>query len=195
MKKFLLTIVAALVMICGATIKTNAQNEFYPPSIGLNFGLGCGTVNHSVNHWNNIFVPTFEFAGDYSFLPNVINANGSVSGGIYFGIGKGSRTEYNHQYNAEIKYSDACWRFGTRGALHYSWVRDLDTYAGVAFGVKHQSFTTDPSLIDDEKSTEFDSYGFGGARYKFNHSVAVFSELATTHQAWFQIGISVLINN
>ena len=194
MKKFLLTIVAALMMI-GAAVESNAQNEFYPPTIGLNFGLGCGTVNHSVNHWNNIFVPTFEFAGDYSFLPNVINANGSVSGGIYFGIGKGSRTEYNSNLKSDVKYSDACWRFGTRGALHYTWVRYLDTYAGIAFGVKHQSFSANHSEISDKKETEFDSYGFAGARYKFNHNVAVFSELATSHFAWFQIGVSVLLNN
>lgn len=188
MKKILLTIIAALVMVCGATVHSNAQNEFYPPSIGLNFGFGCGTVNHGDNHWNNIFLPSFEFAGDYSFLPNVINANGSVSGGIYFGIGKGSRTDHN------IKYSDFCWRAGTRGALHYSWVRDLDTYAGVAFGFKHQTYKIDQTNTEST-DFDFDSYGFGGARYKFNHSVAVFSELATSHQAWFQIGISVLINN
>ena len=187
MKK-ILTIIAALVMICGTALDSKAQNEFYPPSIGLNFGLGCGTINHSDNHFNNIFIPSFEFAGDYSFLPNVINSNGSVSGGIYFGIGKGSRTEH------DIKYSDFCWRIGTRGALHYTWVRYLDTYAGIAFGAKHQTFKIDKT--NTEKSElDFDCYGFGGARYKFNNSVAVFSELATSHQAWFQIGISVLLNN
>ena len=195
MKKFLLTIFAALVMMCGAAVESNAQNEFYPPSIGLNFGFGCGTLNHAPNHFNNIFIPSFEFAGDYSFLPNVINSNGSVSGGLYFGIGKGSSTEYNSQLQTTVKYSDACWRFGTRGALHYTWVRNLDTYAGIAFGIKHQNFTTDNTHIDGENKTEFDTYSFGGARYKFGNGMSVFSEVATTHLAWFQIGVSVLLNN
>lgn len=196
MKKFLLTIVAALMMI-GAAINSNAQNEFYPYSIGLNFGLGCGTVNHSDNHFNNIFIPSFEFAGDLSFLPNVINSNGSVSGGIYFGIGAGSRKEYSSQYKQDVKYTDNYWRFGTRGALHYSWVRNLDTYAGIALGFKHQSFKKDikGDISTPSNDFDFDSYGFGGARYKFNNSVAVFSEVATTHFAWWQIGVSVLINN
>lgn len=194
MKKILLTIVAALMMI-GAAVESKAQNEFYPPSIGLNFGLGCGTVNRESNHWNNIFIPSFEFAGDYSFLPNVINANGSVSGGIYFGIGAGSRSGFDSHLQKDVKYNASYWRVGTRGALHYSWVRDLDTYAGIAFGVKHRKIKADTKEYSDEISTDFDSYGFAGARYKFNHSVSVFSELATSHYAWWQIGVSILINN
>ena len=187
MKKFILSIVAVLAMLCCTVADSSAQNEFYVGSVGLNFGIGCGTVNHSENHWNNIFIPSIEFAGDYSFLGNVINRNGSISGGIYLGVGQGSKTEHN------IKYSDFCWRVGTRGALHYSWVSDLDTYAGVAFGCKHQTYKI--KNADETTDFDFDSYGFGGARYKFNHSVAAYAEVATTHIAWFQIGISVLINN
>lgn len=176
----------------------NAQNEFYVGSVGLNFGLGCGTVNHSDNHFNNIFLPSFEFAGDYSFLPNVINANGTVSGGLYFGIGSGSRTEYSSHYKQDVKYTDNYWRAGTRGALHYTWVRDLDTYAGIAIGFKHQTYKRNYDNGSSETPRDdfdFDCHGFAGARYKLNHSVALFSELATTHFAWFQIGVSVLINN
>ena len=195
MKKFLLAILAAFMMIGGAAVDANAQNEFYPPSIGLNFGLGCGTVNHSINQWNNIFVPSFEFAGDYSFLPNIINVNGSISGGLYFGIGSGSRKEFNSHYQKDVKYTDFCWRGGTRGALHYSWVRNLDTYAGIAIGVKHQSFKADISEIHDETKTDLDYFGFAGVRYKLTHGFSFYSEVASSHQAWFQIGVSVLINN
>ncbi|MCR5454170.1 MAG: hypothetical protein K6F33_04190 [Bacteroidales bacterium] len=196
MKKILLAIAAALMMVCGTTVNTNAQNEFYEGTIGLNFGLGCGTVNHGDNHFNNIFIPSLEFAGDYSFLPNVINANGSISGGAYFGIGSGSRKEYSTQLKQDIKYTDSYWRFGTRGALHYTWVRNLDTYAGIAFGIKHQSFKVkDNNGKHPSNSTDFDCFGFGGARYKFNDNVALYSEIATTHFAWFQIGVSVLFGN
>ncbi|MBR4324888.1 MAG: hypothetical protein IKP73_05120 [Bacteroidales bacterium] len=195
MKTFLLTIFAALVMICGTSVETNAQNEFFPYSIGLNFGVGCGTVNRESNHWNNIFLPSVEFAGDLSFLPNVINRNGSVSGGIYGGIGAGSRTGYDSRLRKDVKYNASYWRGGTRGALHYSWVRNLDTYAGIAFGVKHRKIKADTKEYSDDISTDFDSYGFAGARYKFNHSVAAFSEVASSHYAWWQIGVSVLINN
>ncbi|MBO7463394.1 MAG: outer membrane beta-barrel protein [Bacteroidales bacterium] len=196
MKKIFLTIFAALVMVCGVSVNSNAQNEFYVGTLGLNFGLGCGTVNHAENHWNNIFLPSFNFAADYSFLPNVINSNGSVSGGLYFGIGSGSRTEYQSLHKRDVKFSDFCWRIGTRGALHYTWVRNLDTYAGVAFGMKHQTYKRDyvgENEVPKRDETDFDSYGFGGARYKFNQSVAVFSEVATTHYAWFQIGVSVML--
>ena len=188
MKKFLLTLIAAI-MLCGIATTSNAQNEFYVGTFGLNFGFGCGTINHSENHWNNIFIPSFNFACDYSFLPNVINSNGSVSGGGYVSFGKGSRTDQG------IKYSDVCWRVGTRGALHYTWVRNLDTYAGLAFGVKHQTYKVDVAGVDDSSETDFDSYGFGGARYKLSDSFSVFSEVATTHFAWFQLGISILLNN
>ncbi len=187
-----MAVVAVIAFVFGTVAGSSAQNEFPVGMFGVNVGFGAGTMGHSGNHWNNVFIPTLNVAGDYSFLPNIINSNGSISGGGYFSIGKGSRTDNN------VKCSDFCWRVGTRGVLHYTWVRYLDTYVGVAFGVKHDNYkeewTASGHTDIDDSNFEFDSYGLAGVRYKLNNNFAFYSEVASTHLAWFQIGVSILFN-
>jgi len=193
MKKLFTMICAAIIMIAAST-SANAQCAFPEGSVGINLGLGVG--NSGYHHWDGyhgfdkITVPSFNFALDYGFLPNVINQNSCISGGGYASFGRGSKKVDGWKEIA------GQWKAGTRGALHYTWVRNLDTYAGVAIGAKHESAKIkNPDTgykSNKDEATEFDWFGFGGARYKMG-SFCVYVELCTSNYAWGQMGIAFIL--
>ena len=186
MKKLFLMLCVSVLLAVSCMSEAKAQCEFSQGSLGLNFGFGCGNSHYTkdARNWHNdFFVPTFNFALDYAILGNIINNNGSISAGGYFSMGKGSK-----KYNG-VKFSDGRWRVGTRGALHYTWVNNLDTYAGVAIGFRNDKYKWDGNNDDTDPSVDFEA--FAGARYKLGN-FAIFSEVATTDFAYFQIGVSLV---
>ena len=196
MKRFFL-LLTVFTVLCGFSAKTvSAQGCAFPTgSLGINLGLGLGTSDyggfnyHGQYHDGHFLVPTFNAAVDYAFLGNIINSHGSISGGGYFGIGSGSEKWDGH------KNRDNRFRIGTRGALHYTWVSNLDTYAGVGLGFRQDRYKTKYSNGDSHdwgSYPEFDCYGFAGVRYIMGN-FAFYSELQTTNFSFFQIGISFVL--
>jgi hypothetical protein len=191
MKRFFLTLTLLAALIVSGLHKVSAQCAFPAGTVGINLGLGLGNSDYGywINngyHNNHFPVPTFNTAVDYAFLGNIINSNGSISGGGYFGIGGGNEKWKDH------KNSDFRFRLGTRGALHYTWVRNLDTYAGIGIGFRQDKYKTKKPNGDTEdwgKYSEFDWYAFAGVRYVMG-SFAFFSEVETTNFAFFHVGIS-----
>ncbi len=186
MKKFLSILTILFVLSTFSFSKAFSQGSAFPlGTLGINLGLGLGTTGYYNN--GDFLVTTFNGAVDYAFLGDIINSNGSISGGGYFGIGGGSDKWDGHQTKAFR------FRAGTRGALHYSWVRNLDTYAGLGIGFRnskykakwkgHNEWDKAPNEID------FDIHGFAGVRYILGN-FAFYSELETNDFAFFQIGIS-----
>ena len=196
MKRFFL-LLTVLTVICVFGAKTvSAQGCAFPTgSLGINLGLGLGNSDYGGYHYNghyhdgHFLVPTFNAAVDYAFLGNIINSNGSISGGGYFGIG-GGRDKWEGNKNINNRF-----RLGTRGALHYTWVRNLDTYAGVGLGFRQDRYKTKYTNghTDDWGSpSDFDCFGFVGIHYIMGN-FAVYSELQTTNFSFFQIGISFVL--
>lgn len=192
MKRIFAIVCMAIVMMAAAN-QAGAQCAFPEGTLGINIGFGVGTSsghhNYS-NHWSDkMTVPSINAAIDYAFLPNIINSNGCISGGAYVSLGHASSK------SGDWKDMVNQWKVGTRGALHYTWVRNLDTYAGVGLGAKHEGWSGKHVGSGDktpkDSKTDFDGYGFGGARYMIGN-FAVYSELCTTNFAWFQIGISLV---
>lgn len=192
MKK--LIILFAVVASVFATTQVSAQCAFPKGSLGMNFGFGAASTDswhyNSAYSYNGFFTPTFNFALDYAFLGNVINSRGSVTAGGYFGIG-GGRQKYD-----SYKYVDNRWCLGTRGALHYTFVRALDTYAGIGIGYTNNKYKLKDSngnVINtaDAPYDGFNTYPFAGAKFMFSENVGVYSELAINHFAWFQIGLAL----
>lgn len=190
MKKILSVLTFLAVLFCGIN-EVSAQGSAFPNgTLGINLGFGCGNSDWGGygynNHHNRFFVPTFNAAVDYAFLGNVINSHGSISGGGYFGIGCG------HEKWEGNKNKDFRFRLGTRGALHYTWVNNLDTYAGIALGFRQDTYKYfEPDGTEHKWGPfgDFDCFGFAGVRYIMG-SFAFYSELQTTNFSIFQIGIS-----
>lgn len=173
-------------MMFGLNSASAQSNAFSQGSIGINAGFGFGN-----NTWGNGFMPTFNLAGDYA-IKNVIHDNGSISLGAIFGIG-GNKSENN-------------FRLGVRGLLHYTFVDKLDTYGGIAMGMKHSKGKVNDSsngygsLLagwddDDEggKETHFTYIPLiAGARYMFTDQFGAYSEIAISKFAYLQIGVSLI---
>lgn len=193
MKRIFAIVSMAIVMMM-AGYQASAQCAFPEGSWGINLGFGVGNSSghHSYgNHWcDKITIPSFNVAVDYAFLPNIINSNGCISGGGYLSLGRGSDKSY------DWKDMVGQWKVGTRGALHYTWVRHLDTYAGVGLGAKHEGYKgkylPNGDKTPKDNSTDFDFSGFAGVRYIMGN-FAVYSEVCTSNYAWFQIGISFVL--
>ena len=193
MKKIFTIITMAMLIFVMGINNVKAQGcALSEGSFALNLGLGIGNNDgHNYdNHWhgNSYVVPTFNAAIDYAFLGNVINQHGSVSGGLYMGFGRGSKKDGGY------KLIDGRWRIGTRGALHYTWVTNLDTYAGLSVGVRSDKYKlkdNNGNTSDPTTDSHFDCFGFAGARYDFG-GIAVYSELAFTNFAFFQIGVAFM---
>lgn len=192
MKKLFLitTCILALALNCN---KSNAQTAFQKGDLGLNFGLGLGDNDgyyYGNYHSGNIFVPTFNFALDYGILGNIINSHGSISAGGYFGIGRGSNDEGGY------KDIDNRWRLGTRGMLHYTWVNNLDTYAGLCVGYGYEKLKrkdkNSGNQWDSIDDSRFDIFPIAGVRLMFG-SFGIYSELTWQDFAYFQIGITFIL--
>ncbi len=191
----LFTIICAAIIMMAVSASANAQCAFPEGTVGINLGIGLGTSGY--HHWDShnhhldgITVPSFNFALDYGFLPNVINSNSCISGGGYASFGRGSAK------TNDWKNIAGQWKVGTRGALHYTWVRNLDTYAGVGLGVKHESahgkYLPDGHKSPKDSKTDFDGFGFGGARLIMGN-FAIYLELNTSNFTWGQAGISFVL--
>ncbi|MCQ2973944.1 MAG: hypothetical protein MJ211_03960 [Bacteroidales bacterium] len=182
MRKVIFILLAIVSLNLCSTKNSNAQ-IFGVGNLGLNFGFGAGNADYT-NH-NGIFVPTFNFALDYGFLGNIINGKGAISGGGYFGIGQGS------EKYSDGKLQDARWRIGTRGALHYQFVENLDTYGCVNVGYRHDKFKWD-GISNNASDGKFEIFPSAGVRYMFGNC-GVYSELTWNEFAWFQIGLTFIL--
>ena len=191
MKKIFTIITMAMLIFVMGINNVKAQGcALSEGSFALNLGLGMGNCDYRYHNYtyDGFAVPTFNAAFDYAFLGNVINQHGSVSGGLYMGFGRGSKKDGGY------KLIDGRWRIGTRGALHYTWVTNLDTYAGLSVGYRSDKYKlkdNNGNTSDSTPDSHFDCFGFAGARYDFG-GIAVYSELAFTNFAFFQIGVAFM---
>lgn len=164
-----------------------AQNAFEEGSIGINADFGMG---HET--WGTKFLPSFNLSGDYA-IKNVIHDNGSISAGVMFGFGS-TKEEFS-------------LRAGVRGALHYTFVDNLDTYAGIGMGIKYSkgkesddynnnnswwnSSTSLTSIHDPETHFVYVPL-IAGARYMFTDIFGANAEVEISKFTYFKFGVSLL---
>ncbi len=123
MKKILFSAMALIATLFASAPEATAQSQFKKGDKALNIDWTLGTTDWD---WNNEVTNGFNFFGEYGFM-NVINEKGTISAGVNVGAGFGG-TDYSH---GEYKFTRI--RIGTRGTLHYSFIPQLDTYAGINF--------------------------------------------------------------
>lgn len=176
MKKVLIILAAILSLNLCVSKQSHAQAIFDVGNLGMNFGFGINDAEEDV------FQPSFNFALDYGFLGGIINGKGSISAGGYFAIAHGSRTKGN------IEINHGAWQVGTRGALHYQFVPNLDTYGCVSVGYLH--WNHDGSYDND--GGEFKIFPTAGARYMFG-TAGVYSEISPWNDvAVWKIGLTFI---
>lgn len=177
MKKVLLILAAVLSLSICASKQSYAQTVFDVGNLGMNIGFGINDAEE------NVFQPSFNFALDYGFLGGIINGKGCISGGGYFAIAHGSKTK------GPIEIKHGAWQIGTRGAFHYQFVPNLDTYGCISVGWLqwHHEGT-----YENGPEGRFKVFPTAGVRYMFG-TCGVYSELSPWNDvAVFKIGLTFI---
>jgi len=144
-------------------------------NLGIGFGgsLYSGVVFGSSSYRQT---PSFTAAYEHCVIGSLWDNNSSIGIGGLVGF-------------SSIKLKNTDWVrntfvVGARGALHYTFVDKLDTYAGLMMGVKFFSGNYTDNF------SRFAPDFFVGARYYFSNNFAAFSELSY-EVSYINLGVSL----
>ena len=172
MKKIFLAALALVAMLGANQAQAQSQFRKGDKAINIDFALG------SEGWGDGSATAGFSFMGEYGFM-NVINEKGTISAGLLLGAG----------FSGDDYYDFSRIRIGTRGALHYSFIPKLDTYAGlnflfvdiekVKFTYADGDFETDDEIESKETDCKFVAPALvAGCRYMFNEHLGANVELS-----------------
>lgn len=188
LKSFFATLVAVLV-----ASEASAQNEFGKGDLGLNINYGIGAFNCDVDDSDdNVFLNSLGASLEYGILDGIIKGKGTVAVGAQVGVGFGSESQGIGDLNCNRI------RIATRGVFHYQFVPQLDTYAGITFGIvdinKYKYKYEDGGFKIESDATDSDfifPVAFVGARYMFSDAFGINMELSWDSYAYMAIGVSL----
>lgn len=169
MKKILFV---AFMMISSLFI-VNAQTVRRGDKI-VNIGVGVATYNR------NIVFPPLSVSLDYGVKDRLFDNKSSLTLGGYVGYYSNRSDEYirdGHSYR--WRYSN--FLIGFRGALHYEFLSQLDTYVGAMLGynIVTSKFYSTGAVVPDRAASGSgtDISAFLGAKYYFTRKFALFGEV------------------
>ncbi|HEY3372143.1 MAG TPA: hypothetical protein VGK10_14910 [Prolixibacteraceae bacterium] len=172
MRKFILLLVAIALLVFPGKAQNNAFNK---GDKVVNLSVGLGNRLYSGSAYSNV---TPAIAGSYEvgIKDELFDVNSSLGVGAYVGY-TGSKYTYGPGYG--WKYSDVI--IGARGAVHYQFIEQLDTYVGLMLGydiVSVKNFGTGV-YGSSASGSGFKFDAFVGGRYYFTDRLAVLLELGS----------------
>ncbi len=180
--KHLLLSLTAFLMAAGLMAQTSVFNK---GDKVVNAGIGFGSTLYTGFGYGTK-IPPISVSLEYGLLENLFDVdklNLGVGGYGGFSTAKYETLTGGRDFSAFI--------IGARGAFHYTFVDDLDTYAGLLLGFKIESYSGYGDVPQDYRvpgsSPVFSSYV--GARYYFSDSFAGMMELGYGI-AWINLGIA-----
>lgn len=186
--------IAAFFLLFSINVSAQNVNKFHKGDFALSADFGMGNFHWDYSDGSGRFMGSFTLTGEYGILDNIINERGSISVGGQVGYGWGDDDWNNGLIKGETNYHTL--RIATRGTLHYQFIPQLDTYAGLTFGIvdiNHVEVEDDGNeeSYNDNNATFVMPAIFTGARYMFNRNFGVHSELTWDHFSFWTIGITV----
>lgn len=182
MKKIFLAAMALVAMLGANDAQAQSQFRKGDKAINIDFALG------SEGWGDGSATCGFSLMGEYGFM-NVINEKGTISAGLLLGAGFGGNDYYDF---SRI-------RIGTRGALHYSFIPQLDTYGGLNFlfvdieKVKYDAVDYETGAKVEEKETDGKFVApalVAGCRYMFNEHLGANVELSWDRFQHIGVGLT-----
>jgi len=173
MKKVFIVIAA----VCLCAFQAKAQENTLPKGsnvVGLSIGIG-NTLYSGVSGSGVKKMPAISAQYERGVIGNLWNSQSS--------LGIGGLVGYTQaKWNSGLGYGwrDSRFIIGVRGAVHYTFVNRLDTYAGVLIGydVVSSKMTGNWGGLNYKASSSSVAFnGFLGARYYFSSQWAAFAEL------------------
>ncbi len=182
MKSFFSAVLALAAFFC--SVEGNAQSQFRKGDFGVNLDFALGSDGADGYGSGNGATCGFSIMGEYGFM-NVINEKGTISAGLLLGAG----------FNSGDIYDFSRVRVGTRGALHYSFIPELDTYGGLNFlFVDIEKVKLSNGDKAEYKDTKFVAPALvAGCRYMFTSALGANAEVSWDRFAHFAVGLTFKI--
>jgi len=177
MKKRILPVLFALFL----TASLSAQNTFNEGDNVLNLGLGIGNTLYTGSYYSSS-VPPLSASYEVGVKDELFDENSSLGVGGYLGY---SSSKYRFSGSGS---SFSNFILGARGSLHYQFIDQLDTYAGLMLGYRIVSWNNDG--FSSAASSGFTSAFYVGGRYYFNETFAGMMELGYGI-AYLNIGVAI----
>src|SRR5690554_2418767 len=161
MKKQILPLLLVLIL----AISANAQNNtFTEGDRVINLGLGIGNTLYTGSFYGST-VPPLSASIEFNVVDELFDESSSLGVGGYLGYAGFDYT------SAGIDYGFSNIIIGGRGALHYQFIDNLDTYAGLLIGYRTVSWQGNDTF-GSAASGGFISAFYVGGRYYFNENIA-----------------------
>lgn len=156
--------------------------------LDVDYSMGTFTDIHVGDYYfDDILQNAISIRGEVGIIDNMIKGKGCVAIGGQVGIGFGSDKDVLDINCTRI-------RIATRGAFHYQFIPQLDTYAGFTFcfvDINKVKFEDALNNEEDDTDTEFiEPRFFTGARYMFCNSFGVNVELAADTFQFLSFGMT-----
>jgi hypothetical protein len=187
-KKVVVVLVLAMAIAGGAFAE---WYDSYAPGIDesmvfINAGVGFGFSTYSMG------IPPLSVSADFKLPISLPITVGGMAALSTWGYSTGSGS-----YKIDVTYTNI--GFGVRGAYHFNFIENLDTYAGLTLGYVIQTADVKygSAYGSGYKSTTYDGvpfflYGFNiGARYFFTNNIGAYLELGYSGLQVASIGLSV----
>lgn len=180
MKKFLLPLIAIALFI----MQGYSQDIFIKGDRVLNLSVGLGSGLYRGSAYSSV-TPAIAASYEVAVKDELFDANSSLGVGGYLGY-TGAKQNFS---GGNYKYSDII--LGARGAVHYQFIDNLDTYAGLMLGYDIvNSKTTGTSIDVSASASGFVLDIFVGGRYYFSDNIAGLVEIGSGI-SYFNIGVAI----
>jgi hypothetical protein len=165
-------ILASLFIIGCMTIAATAQNTFNKGDKVVNLGIGFGSALYTGSHFTSR-TPPISGSFEMGVKDQLFDDKSSLGVGGYLGY-TGAKWE---ESNWGWKYSSIV--VGGRAAVHYQFIDQFDTYAGIMLGYNIVSSSAIGSTYGGAtaSSSGLTYAGFIGGRYYFTDNIAGLVEL------------------
>lgn len=160
MKKLILPVLLAVIFVYTAEAQNTTFNE---GDKVLNVGLGIGSTLYTGSAYGST-IPPLSASLEFNVVDELFDENSSIGVGGYLGYAGYNYTLVGSDYG----FSNLI--LGGRGALHYQFIDQLDTYAGLLLGYRIVSWSNDS--FNNAASGGFLTAFYLGGRYYFNDNIA-----------------------
>ena len=186
MKHSIKLLAIAFAFVLSGTFNSSKAQIFNKGDIDLNLQVGFGTAWYYGSYYKTS-LPFISIAGDYALRDDW--GPGVFGVGAIVGI---NTLKYEYYWGvAYDEYKNTNISIAPRATYHYQFVDKLDTYAGVATGIKIRTYSGDYVGSSVSNDVDFIITAFAGVKYYFTDNFAVMSELYVYDLATFNIGVSL----
>jgi len=182
MKRFLFLLLAVAMFV----MQGYSQDVFVKGDKVLNLSVGLGSGLYNGGGYSNV-TPAIAASYEVAVKDELFDANSALGLGGYVGY---TGAKYNFGEGYGWKYTNII--IGARGAVHYQFIDNLDTYGGLMLGYNIVSSKTYGTGVfaGDATGSAFLLDIFVGGRYYFSDRFAGLVEVGSGI-AYLNVGVAI----